>query len=129
MSPRPAVIVGWTLGVVPALLLLLSATMKILKPPFVVEGNAHLGWPDHLALPIGIVEAASALLSLFPRTAVLGAILVTGYMGGAIAAHVRLGEPFVIQAGIGVAIWLGLYLREPRLRALLPWRAPARLTP
>lgn len=66
------------------------------------------------------------MLFLIPRTAVLGAILLAGYMGGAIATHVRIGEPFIMQAGVGVLAWLGLYLREPRLRALIPLRDPTK---
>ena len=64
-------------------------------------------------------------LFLIPRTAVLGAVLIAGYLGGAIATHVRIGEPFFIQAALGVVMWLGLYLRDPRLRALIPLRTPA----
>jgi hypothetical protein len=120
MQRRSMTWLGWILGVLPMLFLLFSATMKFMKPKEVVEGFTHLGWPEHLALPIGIAEAAAVILYLFPRTAVLGAILVTGYMGGAIATHVRLGEPFYLQAGIGVVAWLGLFLRDPLVRSLLP---------
>jgi hypothetical protein len=83
---------------------------------------AKLGWSDKLAIALGVTEILSTILYLIPQTSVLGAILVTGYMGGAIATHLRIGEPFFVQAGIGVFVWLGLYLREPRLRALLPLR-------
>lgn len=75
-----------------------------------------------MATPLGIVELVCAALYLLPRTAVLGAILLTGYMGGTIITHLRLGEPFYMQAGIGVLFWLGLYLRDARLRELAPWR-------
>jgi hypothetical protein len=119
---KPALIVGWILSIIPAGMLLMSAAMKFAHPPFVTEGNAHLGWPDRLALPLGIVEAACAFLFLIPHTAVLGAILVTGYLGGAISAHVRIGEPVYIQAALATLPWVALYLRDPRLRSLAPLR-------
>jgi hypothetical protein len=119
---RGAVITGWILSVVPCLLLLFSAAMKFARPPAVLEGTTKLGWPDRLALALGILELACTVLYLIPRTAVLGAILLTGYLGGATATHVRIGDPFVMTVVLGVVLWLGLYLREPRLRALLPLR-------
>jgi hypothetical protein len=113
---------GWVVSAAPVLMLLMSAIMKFAKPAAVVEGFAALGWPDRLALPLGIVELVCALLYVIPQTAVLGAILLTGYLGGAIATHVRLEEGFTTPIILGVLIWAGLYLREPRLRALIPWR-------
>jgi hypothetical protein len=74
---------------------------------------------------IAIVELACVLLYAIPRTSVLGAILLTGYLGGAISTHVRAGEPFYLPLGVGVIVWLGLFLRDARLRALLPLRSPA----
>lgn len=124
-SPRTskmATWTGWALGVLPCLLLLFSASMKFTKGKEVIEGMAHLGWPDRLALHLGVLELACTLLYLFPRTAVLGAILLTGYLGGATATHVRIGEPWVMTVSVGAMLWLGLYLREPRLRAILPLR-------
>lgn len=124
MSSRPSrstAIIGWVIGVLPMLFLLFSAGMKFAKPKEFIEAFGKMGWGEHLAVPIGVVEAAAVLLYLFPRTAILGAILITGYMGGAISVHVRIGEPFIVQAVIGVVAWLGLYLREPRLRALIPF--------
>jgi hypothetical protein len=112
--------IGWVLSIIPVGMLFMSAFMKLSGGPQVAEGFTHLGWPPSIALPLGIVEILATLLYLFPRTAVLGAILLTGYMGGAIAAHVRLGEPFFVQLLLGVVAWGGLYLRDPRLRALLP---------
>jgi hypothetical protein len=114
---------GWIMGVVPALMLLMSGVMKFLQPPEVAEGFTHLGWDLSLAVPLGIVEIACVLIYLIPRTAILGAILLTGYLGGAIATHVRLHEVFMIQAALGVLFWGGLWLREPRLRELLPLRS------
>ena len=120
---KKALWIGWILGILPAAFLLFSAAMKFAKPPPVVEGFTHLGWPDSLALPLGILELSCTILYLIPATAVLGAILLTGYMGGAIATHVRIGEPFWMQSLVGILLWLGLYLRDPRLRALIPLRA------
>jgi hypothetical protein len=113
---------GWVLTVLPSLLLIFSAAMKFVAPPLVTEGFTKAGWNENLLLPLGITELASTILFLIPQTSTLGAILLTGYMGGAICHHLRLGEPFFVQIGLGVVIWLGLFLREPRLRAILPWR-------
>jgi hypothetical protein len=113
---------GRVLSVLPVPLLLFSAFMKFKQPPEMAPQFSKLGWDMNLAFALGVVEVTCTLLYLIPPTAVLGAILLTGYMGGAIATHVRLGEPFYMQVGLGVVIWLGLYLREPRLRALLPLR-------
>lgn len=115
-------IVGWGLAVLFSPLLLMSGIMKLMSTPQVHEGFAHLGWPDSLIVPLGILELACLVIYLLPPTAVLGAILLTGYMGGAIATHVRLGEPVVTHIALGVAIWLGLFLRDKRLRELLPVR-------
>lgn len=103
-------------------LLVMSAAMKLSGSPDVVAAFAHLGIPAELIATIAAIELVSAALYLIPQTAVIGAILVTGYMGGAILAHVRLGEPVVTQVLIGVLAWGGLWLRDPRLRALMPLR-------
>lgn len=122
---RKALWAGWILSVPPALLLVFSAGMKFRDAPDMAQTLAHLGWPERSLRPLGILELTCTLLFLIPRTAALGAILLAGYMGGAIATHARLGEPVVVQAGIGLLAWLGLYLREPRLRELIPLRRPA----
>lgn len=114
---------GIVLSVLPVLMLALSAVMKFVQPPDVAKGFEHLGWPMTLALPLAIIELVSAVLYLVPATSVLGAIILTGYLGGAIATHVRVGDPswpFVLI--LGIAIWGGLFLRDPRLRALIPLR-------
>jgi uncharacterized membrane protein YphA (DoxX/SURF4 family) len=113
---------GYVLSALPVLLLLFSGTMKLVRPPGMAESFAHLGWPATLALALGILELACTVIYAIPRTAVLGAILLTGYLGGAIATHVRIGEPFFTQFILGVLVWGGLYLRDPRLRALIPLR-------
>jgi hypothetical protein len=114
---------GWLLSALPVAILLFSGAMKLMRPPELVKSfSGQFGYPEGALLGIALAEVASALLYAFPRTAVLGAILVTGYMGGAMATHVRLGEPFVLQLGVGVLAWAGLWLRDERLRALLPIR-------
>ena len=113
---------GRILSTLPVLMLLMSGVMKLMKPPELVEGFTKLGWPDNLALGLGIVELVCTALYVIPRTSVLGAILLTGYLGGAIATHVRIGDPFIGPVIFGVMIWLGLVLRDVRLRALLPLR-------
>ena len=113
---------GYIIAAVPVLLLLMSGVMKVMQLPFVAEGFVHLGYPERLALGIGIVELSCVVLYLIPQTAVLGAILLTGYLGGATASHIRIGEPFHMAVLLGVALWGSLYLRDPRLRALIPVR-------
>ncbi len=111
---------GHIISALPVLLLLFSGVMKFVKPASVVEGFVRLGYPESLALGIGIVELACTVVYVIPRTAVLGAILLTGYLGGATATHVRIGEPFFAPIVLGVLVWGGLFLRDARLRALLP---------
>ncbi len=122
---KRTLILAWILSAAPAALLLFSGGMKLVRPPDLKEGFEKLGYSFDLARPIGVVEVLCTLLYLVPRTSVLGAVLLAGYMGGAIATHVRLGEAWYLQAAVGVALWLGIYLREPRLRALLPLRNAA----
>lgn len=117
--------VGRIMSTLPVLALLLSASMKFLQPPEAMEGFAHLGWPASLAIALGVVELACAALYVIPQTAVLGAILLTGYLGGATATHVRVEEAFYMPIVLGVLIWGGLFLRDPRLRALIPLRTKA----
>lgn len=120
--PKPLTYVGWTLTVLPSLLLFFSAYMKLSKNPQAVEGFAKAGYPEGALFWIGVTELACTILYLVPQTAVLGAILLTGYLGGATCHHVRAGEPFVTPIIVGVVVWGGLFLRDQRLRALLPLR-------
>jgi uncharacterized membrane protein YphA (DoxX/SURF4 family) len=114
---------GWVLSILAALALLMSGIMKFMPiTPETEQGLQHVGWRADQVTTIGIVEILCVIMYLIPQTAVLGAILVTGFMGGAIATHVRVGDPFIVQAIIPILFWLGLWLREPRLRALLPLR-------
>jgi hypothetical protein len=115
--------IGWVLSVLPCLLLLMSATMKLSQSEQVVTELGKGGYDPNTILPIGLAELASTILYLLPQTAVLGAILLVGYLGGATATHVAAGDGmFWTPVLIGVVLWLGLYLREPRLRTLVPWR-------
>ena len=118
----------WIGRVVSALISLLfafSAGMKLKGGAEVVQGMAHLGLPESLMVPLGILEISCLAIYLIPATSVLGAILLTGYIGGAILAHLRIGEPIFMQIALGACVWLGLYLRESRLKQLIPVRTRA----
>jgi hypothetical protein len=115
----------WTGRVISGLIFALmafSAAVKLSGMPEVAQGFEKSGYPAKVLIPLGIIELACALVYAVPQTSVLGAILLTGYMGGAIATHVRLEEGFVPQVIIGMLIWLGVFLRDARLRALIPLR-------
>jgi len=114
--------VGRVITVLVGLPLIPSGIFKIMGSPEVVEGMAHLGLPSSLMMPLGILELGCLVIYLIPHTAILGAVLLTGYFGGAICTHLRLGEPIIVQTLLGVMAWGALYLREPRLRVLLPFR-------
>lgn len=116
---------GRIISALPALLLLSSGINTTMKASFVLEGFAHLGYPADAAAGIGIALLVSALLYVVPRTAILGAILLTGYLGGATASHVRLGEAFFAPVIVGVLVWAGLFLRDSRVRELVPLRRRA----
>ncbi len=113
---------GYIMSALPVLLLLMSAVMKLIKPPAVVEGFAHLGLPESLALGLGILELACAVAYVIPQTSILGAILLTGYLGGATVTHLRVGDSFFMPVLLSMLVWGGLFLRDPRLRALIPLR-------
>ena len=116
---------GWVLSVLPALFLLFDAGMKLVKPDFVVKATTDLGYSDSTIVPLGVVLLVSTVLYLLPQTAVLGAILLTGYLGGAVATHVHHGDgafEIVFPAIFGALLWAGLVLRDERLHSLLPVR-------
>jgi hypothetical protein len=109
----------------PALFLLVDGAMKLVRPEVVVKTTMDLGYAESVILPLGVVLLACTILYLIPWTAVLGAILLTGYLGGAVATHVRAGQgPFEILFPVlfGALLWGGLVLRDNRLRALVPVR-------
>lgn len=105
-----------------ALLLTMSAVMKLIGGTEVTEGFAHMGLPASLRVPLGILELSCVAIYLIPATSIIGAILLTGYIGGAIVTHLRIGEPVYMQIALGMFVWLGLYLREQRLKTLIPLR-------
>ena len=116
---------GRIVSALPALFLLLDAVMKFIKPTPVVQETVRLGYSENAIVPIGIVLLVCTVLYLIPRTSVLGAILLTGYLGGAVATHVRMAEGWfsiVFPVVFGALLWLGLYLRDDRLRSLVPVR-------
>ena len=115
---------GHAISALVAVFLLFDGIIKVMKLAPAVEGTARLGYPVGLVVPIGIVLLACIAVYLIPRTSVLGAILLTGYLGGATATQVRLENPwFLFPVGVGVLIWGGLFLRDDRLRALIPVRS------
>jgi hypothetical protein len=115
----------WAGGVVstlPVLMLVFSAAMKFTSSPALAEGFGHLGYDTRLALGLGILELTCTMIYVVPRTSVLGAILLTGYLGGATATHLRVGDPVYAPIILGVLVWGGLFLRDARVRALIPLR-------
>ena len=107
-----------------ALMILFASSVKLMKAPAVVQGFAQAGFPEHLVLTVGIIELLSAVIYLIPRTSVLGAILMTGLMGGATATNVRVGDPsMAITITIGILVWVGLFFRNSGLRELIPVRS------
>lgn len=118
-------IASYILSGIPVLFLLMDGMMKLFKPGFVVDATKELGYSESVIVPLGIVLTACTILYAIPKTAVLGAVLLTGYLGGAVATHVRIGGPaFSVVFPIIVALlfWGGLYLRDERVAELLPFR-------
>ena len=118
---------GRIVSALPVLFLLMDGVMKLAKPDFVVKATVQLGYPESVIFGLGIVVLVCVILYVVPRTAVLGAILLTGYLGGAVATHVRVGNPLfshmLFPVYFAILLWGGLYLREERLRALIPLRS------
>ncbi len=109
-----------------AAFLLVDGVAKLFKPAPVVQETVRLGYPESTIVPMGIVLLICTILYLIPRTAVLGTILLTGYLGGAVATHVRMNEGafgIIFAVVLGVLVWLGLYLRDAQLRTLVPLRS------
>ena len=120
------VIAGWIVTGLVGAFLAMSASFKFFTPDIVRETLGGLGWPAHHDLMIGIIETVCVVLYLVPRTAILGAVLETALLGGAIATNVRVDNPLfsheLFGVYLGILVWLGLWLRDPRVRALLPLR-------
>jgi hypothetical protein len=123
-NPKWMTWLGWGLTGLVSAALTFSAVMKFVKPPDVAKEFVRLGYGENMALGIGILEVACTVLYVIPQTSILGAVLLTGYLGGAVATHVRIGDPFLPPIIMGVLLWLGIFLREPRLRAIVPFRSP-----
>jgi len=121
-TSRRTVWAGRVISVLASLVFLLSASMKLKGGAELTQGMAHLGLPESLVLPLAILEISCVVIYLIPATSVLGAILLTGYLGGAICTHWRVGDPVYVHIVLGVLVWLGLYLREGRLTELIPLR-------
>lgn len=124
-ASKKTVLAGRILSALPILFLLFDAVAKLFKPEPVVKGTIELGYPESVIVGLGIVLLVCTILYAIPRTSVLGAILLTGYLGGAVATHVRVGGPLfnvIFPVIFGAVIWGGLYLRDERLRALVPLR-------
>jgi len=118
--------IGRAVSALPILFLLLDAAMKLARLPPVLEASARLGLPERSAASIGLLELACIAVHLAPRTATLGAVLLTGFLGGAVAMHMRIGDPMathtLFPVYMGALVWVGLYLRDARARALLGGR-------
>lgn len=116
---------GRVLTALPILALGMSAAMKLSQSPdFVEKWTNGAGFPASTLVPIGILEVLVMAIYAIPRTRILGAILVAGYLGGAMVTHIRVGQPFIVPLVLGIFAWAGVWLSDPRLSALLPLRAP-----
>ena len=127
MSEKTMTIIGWTLTGLYALFMLgASVAPKLAGAAVTGEIMTQLGWPDGYVLMIGLIELACVLLYLYPRTNVFGAVLTMGLLGGAMATQVRVGNPLfshqLFGLYLGLFMWGGLWLRDPALRAIFPWR-------
>ena len=120
--------VGWAFSAAAIFILLTSARWKLTAAPFYVKEWGRIGWDPEMLPRIGLVQLTCVALYITPPTAVLGVVLLTGYLGGAISQYARMGEPIPILVPLSTALfaWAGLYLREPRLRSLLPIRRRSR---
>jgi len=118
---------GRVLSLWPAFVIISSATWKLTRNPWYVHEFARIGWPGSALTGLALLQLGCLALYLIPRTSVLGAVLLTGYLGGAIASYVRMGEayPVLVPLSTSLVAWAGIYLREARLRALLPFRRRA----
>ena len=114
---------GRILTALAAAFLLFDGVMKLVKPPVVVKATVELGYPESTIVGIGVVLLVCTILYLIPRTSILGAVLLTGYLGGAVASNVRVGNPLfshvLFPVYVGAMVWGGLYLRDTRLRTLI----------
>ena len=115
---------GWAVTILVSLAFLFSGAMKLKGGPELDKGIEMMQLRPAMTLPLAILELTCIAIYLIPPTSVLGAVLMTGYIGGAMLTHWRIGDPFVTHIVLGLLVWLGIYLREPRLADLLPVRRP-----
>jgi hypothetical protein len=114
---------SYVMSALPVLLVLMGSVMKLMKLPAVIEGFAKAGLPEKLIVPVGVIELTCIVVYLIPRTSVLGAILMTGLLGGATLTELRIGDPtFPLPVVLGMLAWGALYLRDLRIRELIPLR-------
>lgn len=117
--------IGWALTILSVVPLVMGGVMSIVQPKGMDENFEKMGWPMHVATTLAVLSLGSAALYLIPQTSVLGAILMTGYLGGAVATHLRIDDPLMntlTPVIVGALVWLGLFLRDSRIRALIPIR-------
>ena len=125
-APRRTLALVWVGRVISGAIVMMfiaGAYFNLSKADFAAEGAAKMGFPENTLQPIGAALLVSTVLYAIPQTAVLGAILLTGYLGGAVCTHVRAGEPFYFAVIFGVLVWVALVFRDARLRQLLPLRS------
>jgi hypothetical protein len=120
---RGALITGRVISALIIVFMLFDGIAKVMRLAPYVKGTVEAGYSDRLVIPLGILGLVCTILYAIPKTSVLGAILLTAYFGGATATHVRAGQPFYFPVVFGILVWLALYLREVRLRALIPLRS------
>lgn len=119
--PKPL----WTgriISGIAVLFMLFNCSIALVKPAFARAGFTHLGYPERVAPGVAILMFVCVVIYATPQTSILGATLLTAYLGGATASHLRIGEPFYLPIVVGVLVWIGIYLREGRLPALVPLR-------
>lgn len=118
---------GIIVSALPVLFLLMDAVGKLIKPEPVITATVALGYQESVIVPLGIVLLVGVILYIIPKTAIFGAVFLTAYLGGAVATHVRVGSPLLthvlIPVVIGILLWLGLWLRDARLRELTPFKS------
>ena|SRR3989442_9696567 len=123
-EPKKSLLTGRIMSGLAVAFLLMDGVMKLFKPAVVKDACAKLGYPESEIVGIGILLLICTIVYVIPRTSVFGAIMLTGFLGGAVASNVRIGEPLfshvLFPTYIAALLWVGLYLREPRLRALVP---------
>ncbi len=122
---KAALWTGRVMSALPVLLILFGSILKLMKTASVIEGFARSGIPERLIIPVGAIELFCVVVYLIPQTAVLGAILMTGLLGGATITGLRIGDPsYPLPVILGMLAWGGLYMRDVRLRELIPLRKP-----